>query len=626
MAYLDNYKREVKYINKDFAEYRKALINYTKNYFPNLYSDFNESSPGMMFIEMASYLGDVLSFHGDVQLQESMLYTVDERINLYNLAQSHGYKAKTVVPASVELDVYQLIPSIGEGSQTRPDFRYALVIESNLECQTDDGVRFRTTDAVDFRFSSSYDPTNISVHSVTEDGVIEYYLLKKRVKAVSGTIITRSYEFGDPKKYDKIVLPEDNVTELIDIVDSDNNSWYEVQFMAQDLIPISVRNTPYNNPEMTKYRSSVPYILCYKQIERRYVTRLRKDDRMEIQFGAGMSSEADEEIVPNPFNVAIGLDYFERVVDQSIDPLNFLYTRTYGTAPSDTTLTVRYSVANGLSDNVNSNTITTIVNSTIIDPADTLDTAVLNTIRDSVAINNPRPAFGGANRKPIEIIREEAIANFAAQNRAVTKEDYILRCFTMPAKFGSVSKAYVEADQQLSRWNEYDKISNPYALNLYVLSYNATRQLVPVNDAIKENLRNYLGQYRMLTDAINIKTPFIINIGINFEIITRPNQNSNEVILKCVNKLIELFDPDKMEINQPILISKVYTELDQVEGVQTVQKIEFVNLFDMNQGYSGNVYDIEAATRNGILYPSLDPSIFEVKYPKRDIQGRVNDI
>tara|TARA_R110000822_G_scaffold128195_39_gene264018 strand:- start:1496 stop:3370 length:1875 start_codon:yes stop_codon:yes gene_type:complete len=618
--------RDIKYVSKDFAEYRTALINYAKNYFPDTYTDFNESSPAMMFLEMSAYVGDVLSFYGDVQLQESFLYTVDERINLYNLSQGHGYKPKTVVPSSVDIEIFQLIPSIGEGIETRPDYKYSLIVEPHMQCQTSDGTKFRTVDAVDFRFSSSYDPTETSVYSVADDGAIEYYLLKKSVKAVSGEMITREYPFGDPKKYDKIVLPNANVTDIIDIVDNDGNDWHEVQHMAQDLVPLSIRNTPYNNPELAQYRSSAPYVLCYKQVERRYITRLRPDEFMEIQFGAGLSSEADEEIIPNPFNVAMGLDYFERVIDVSLDPLNFLYTKTYGTAPNNVTLTVRYATAIGLSDNVNAGTITTITSANIINPSDTLDPTVLTVIRNSLAINNTAPAYGGQNRKSLEVIREEAIANFAAQNRAVTKEDYILRCFAMPSKFGSVSKAYIEQDQQLSRWNEYDKIPNPYALNLYVLSYDADRKLVPVNPAIRENLVNYISQYRMMTDAINIKTPFVVHLGIDFEILTKPQENSNEVLLRCVDKVIQLFDPDKMEINQPILISKLYTEIDQVEGVQTVQDIKFVNLFDTNDGYSGNVYDMETATRNGIVYPSLDPMIFEIKYPRRDIKGRVNDL
>lgn len=626
MSTLQNYNRHVKYVNKDFAQMRQALINYAKTYFPNTVGDFNETSPVTMFIEMAAYVGDVNGFYSDVQLQESMLYTVDERINLYNLAQSHGYKPKTVVPASVDLDLYQLVPSIGEGNETRPDFRYALVVESNMQVSADNGTQFRTLDAVDFRFSSSFDPTEISAYNVTDDGAIEYYLLKKKVKGSSGKLNTATYTFTEPKKYDKIVLPEDNVVEIVDMVDSDFNKWYEVPYMAQDTVPISVKNSPYNNPEYARYRSSVPYILCYKQTEHRFVTRIRKDDKTEIQFGAGLSSEADEEIVPNPYNVAIGLDYFQRVTDVSIDPMNFLYTKTYGSAPYNTTLTIRYVTGGGIADNVAARTITQIDSATIIDPIDVVDQSVLTTIRNSLTVNNPRAAFGGMTKKPMDVIREEAIANFAAQNRAVTKEDYILRCYTMPAKYGAIVTAYIDNDTQLTQWNEDNRVPNPYTMNLYALGYDYNRNFVPINEVLKQNLRNYMSMYRLMTDALNIKDPYIINIGVEVEIITRPSENSNEVILRVLDKVIKMLDNDNMGINQPIMINKIRTEVDKLDGVQTVQSIKFKNLFDTNLGYSGNVYPIEAATRNGILYPSVTPSIFEVKYPRRDISVRVTDI
>lgn len=619
--------RSISYVNKDFSEFRTQLINLARNYFPNTIADFNESSPGTAFIEMAAYVGDVLSFYADVNLQESFLSTADERINLYNLAQSLGYKTKTVIPASVELDVFQLIPAIGEGQNTRPDFRYALKIEDNMQVSTTDtdAIYFRTIDSVDFRYSSSFDPTTITTYSVTSDGSIEFYLLKKKVKAVSGQLLTRTYSFNDPKKYDKIVLPENNITQIVSVRDSDNNVWYETNYLSNDLIPISLPNIPFNDPVLSQYHSSVPYILAYKQTERRFITRLRKDDRTEIQFGGGISSEADEEIVPNPMNVGLGLNYFERVTDLSLDQTNFLYTKTYGAVPHNTTLTIQYAISNGLSENVNANTLTKIVQSSIIDPADTTDPTILQTIKDSVSVNNPFPAFGGMDRKPLDVVRQEAMANFAAQNRAVTKEDYILRCFTMPAKYGGIAKAYVEPDSQLGRWNE-DRIPNPYALNLYILSYDQDRNLIPSNEAIKENLRTYLRQYRLMTDAINIKTPWIVHIGVEIEIITRPDQNSNEVLLKVVDKAISLFDPDKMQINQPIIISNITSELDKIEGVQSIYSIKFINLVNQNEGYSGNVYDVQNATRGGIIYPSIDPMIFSVRYPKRDIKVRAIDV
>lgn len=627
MAHLKNYTREVKYISRDFAEQRLQLINYLKTYFPNSFSDFNESSPGMGFLELAAVIGDGTAYYSDVQLQESFLFTADERINLYNLAQSHGYRPKTIVPASVELDIYQLIPSIGEGQNTKPDFRYALQIKENMQVSTDEtnAVFFRTIDPVDFRFSSSFDATTINVYSVTNDGAIEYYLLKKKVKAVAGELKTKTYQFSEPKIYDKIVIDDESVVEVIDIFDSDGNQWYEVPFMAQDLVPTTVRNVPQNDPLLAQYRDSTPSILCYKQTEKRFVTRIRKDDRYEIQFGAGLSSESDEEILPNPFNVGLGLPYFERVTDVSIDPMNFLYTRTYGSAPSNTLLTVRYSTSDGLKGNVNANKITALSDIEFEPLTDVVDQTILQTIQSSVSVNNPYPAFGGQNKKPLDTVREEAIANFAAQNRAVTKEDYILRCYTMPARFGSIAKAYIEQDWQTSKWNS-DKIQNPLGLNLYILSLNADGQFVTCNRAIKENLKNYLKQYRILTDSINVKDCWIVNIGVNVEILAYPDQNANEVVARCLEKLIEIFDQQRMSIGEPIIISKIASQLDRVEGVQSINGIEFTNLIDQNAGYSPVVYDVKNAIRNGVLYPSQDVMIFEVRFKTRDIQVRTSDI
>lgn len=623
----DKLKRDIKYTNKDFGELRLSLINYAKTYFPQVYSDFNESSPGMMFIEMASYIGDVLNFYSDIQLQESFLYTVNERMNLYNLSQGLGYKPKTLIPANVELELMQLIPAIGEGNNVRPDFNYTLNIEEGAIASTDNGIYFRTIHPVDFNYSSSYDPTDISVYSIDNNtGEIQYYLLKKKVKAIEGQLHTAEFTFDEPRPYDKITLSDSNISEIVEMVDSDSNKWYETQYLAQDIVPISIRNIPFNDAELSQYNSSVPYLLSYKQTEKRFVTRLRKDELTEIQFGAGMSTEADEEILPNPYNVGIGLDYFERLEDISIDPMNFLYSKTYGLTPSNTTLTVKYLVSSGLAGNVSSNTITSLVSYNANTPIEIVSPEIYTVILDSLTVNNPHAAYGGMNKKPIELVREEAMAHFAAQNRAVTKEDYILRCYTMPDRFGAIAKVYVEQDVQISSWNSIDKIPNPYALNLYVLALDSNGNFVHANRALKENLRQYLRQYRMLTDAVQIKNPYIINIGINYDLVTRPSYNSYDVLIKCNKKLIELLDNQRMEIGAPINIATLMVELDKIEGVQSVQNIEIENLCDTNLGYSGNVYSIKEATRNGVVYPSMDPCVFEVKYPKHDIKGRIIDL
>ena len=614
-------KKEVKYLNKDFGQFRSNLISFAKNYFPNTYNDFNESSPGMMFIEMSAYVGDVLSFYADTQLREGFLAEARERSNLYNLANSLSYKAKTNTPAYVKLDIFQLLPAVGSGANTSPDWRYALTVQPNALLSSTSTVKFRTLDYVDFSFSSSFDPTEVTVYEIDNTGQVTYYLLKKQVNAVSGEIKTSTFTFGNAKIYDKITLPENNVLEIIDIVDSDGNTWYEVPYLAQDTVPLSIQNIPFNDPTLSANRSSAPFILKYKKTAKRFVTRLRGDNRTEIQFGAGVSSEADEDLIPNPTAVGFGLPYFKRTADLSIDPSNFLYTQTYGQAPNNTTLTVRYTIGGGVSDNVGINTISTINSITYNSFNASLDSAVITFVKNSVAVNNPEPARGGQALRDLESIRQDAIANFAAQNRAVTREDYIVRCYAMPAKFGSIAKAFIIQDDQMS--TDGDRIPNPLALNLYALGYDSNKNFTPLSNAVNENLRNYLSQYRMLTDAINIKTPYIINIGIEFEIIARPGFNGNEVVLRCIESLKRSFDNDKMGINMPIIVNQFISELDRIEGVQTVSSFKITNLYDTILGYSGNLYDIDGATKNGVIYPSLDPSIFEVKYPNSDIKGRI---
>ena len=617
-------KKDVKYINKDFGQFRQNLINFTKNYFPNTYNDFNESSPGMMFIEMASYVGDVLSFYTDTQFKESLLTLVEEPSNLYNLAYAIGYKPKLRTASTVNLDFYQLLPVVGTGANTKPDFKYALTVPTNTVVSTANGVTFRTLDALEFAYSSSFSPSDISVYQLDGAGQITDYLIKKRVQAISGEIKTANYTFSEPKPYDKIVInDEEPVLEIIDVIDSDGNTWYEVPYLAQDVVPVSIPNTSFYDPELAANRGSAPYILKYTKTEKRFVTRLRADNKIELQFGAGISSDSDETIIPDPSNVGSGLSYLERTADLSIDPSNFLYTKTYGEAPSGTTLTVRYTVGGGIASNVNANTVTTI-NDPNVATLDTfgLDTVTVTDVINSLAANNTEPASGGTELKDIEGLRLDAIANFAAQNRAVTKEDYIVRCFGMPSRFGAVAKAYIIQDDQLVTGTE-QKIANPFALNLYTLGYDSNGNFTPLSQTVKENLRTYLSQYRMLTDAINIKDAFVINIGINFELIARPNYNSNEVVLRCIDYLKNKFNNNKMQINEPLILSSISSELDGIEGVQSVLNVELVNLYDVDAGYSGNYYDVNGAIKNKILYPSLDPCIFEIKYPNKDIKGRV---
>ena len=620
-------KKDISYLGKDFGQLRKNLIEFSKQYFPITYTDFNESSPGMMFIEIAAYVGDVLSYYADNNLKEAFLEQASERTNVYDLAKALGYRPKNVVPAYVMLDVYQLVPAIGSGVNIRPDFNYALSIQPGMQIkQTSGNSIFRTLDSIDFEYSSSIDSTEVTIYESDDTTKLPtYYLLKKQSRAVSGEIKKQTFTFSSPVAYDKIVLPDSNIIEIISVTESDGDNWYEVPYLAQDTIFEAVPNLLENDPELFQYRSSAPSLLKLRKTAKRFISRLRSDNKLELQFGSGISDNNDEEIIPNPSNVGNGLSGIRRLVDVDIDPSNFLYTRTYGQAPANTTLTVTYTVGNGISDNVVSNVLSNInfieynedINSTN-------NSSMTNFIKTTVAVTNPNPASGAKTADTLQDIKNNAMSNFATQNRLVTRDDYIIRAYSMPQKFGSVAKAYIVPDDQISQADfQQTRIANPLAMNLYILGFNDSKQLVVLNDAIKENLKTYLGYYRILTDAINIKDAFVINLGIDFEISVLSNYNSNEVLLKCIDSMRTMFDVDKWQINQPIIKSNVTTTLANIKGVQSVVGVKFKNLFDSDFNYSGNIYDIDTATRNGIIYPSLDPSIFEVKFPDQDIRGRV---
>ncbi len=615
--------RDVNYINKDFSEFRTNLIEYAKNYFPKTYNDFNEASPGMMFIEMASYIGDVLSYYTDYNMKETMLQHAQEKKNVYSIAQTFGYKPKLASSANVVLDVFQLVPATGTGASIRPDYNYAFTLEKNSQFNTSDNVIFSTTTPVNFANSSSLSPTETTVYQINSStGAPEFYLLKKQVPAISGETRTKTVTIQGSEPYRKILVDDSNIIGIQSVVDSDGNNWYEVPYLAQDTIFNESVNSEAEDPTLSSDSVETPYILKLKKTSRRFITRITSDDKVELQFGSGISDNPDEEIIPTPDNVGSPLPGNVNKLDQAFDPANFLYTNTYGSAPFNTTLTITYIVGYGLTANVASKTITNILSKNVtFDNTKDLVVALRTSADESLQVNNPNPATGATSVETIDSVKNNALAHFSTQNRMVTKEDYIVRALSLPSKFGNITKAYIASDEQLSPAG--DVVANPLAVNMYVLGYNNIQCLTQVNELTKNNLKTYLSQYRLLTDAINIKNGFIINFGINFEITVLANKNSEAVLLQCIQALKEEYHIDKISFNTPIIIKDIYLTIANVPGVQSVVNVDIVNLIDTSSGYSGNQYSFEQATHKGVIYPSLDPSVFEIKYPDTDIKGRV---
>ena len=605
--------KDITYINKDFNDIRAQLINFSQTYFPNTYTDFSPASPGMMFIEQAAYVSDVLSFYLDNQIQETYLQYARQFDNLYDLAYMFSYKPKATGLASVDLDFYQQVPSKVQGTTTVPDFSYSLIINENTTSTSLSGDSFIISDPIDFSVSSSSDPTEISIAQVNL-GEPTYYLLKKTRKGTSGVINSQTFTLGEYQQFPTLEINANNIGGIIDIFDSDGNQYYEVDYLAQDLVYDNIKNTNTNDPN--NYQDGdAPYILKTKSTNNRFITRFLNESTLQIQFGAGNALQIDEQITPNPDNVGIGLPFGQNKLTTAYSPSNFVFTNTYGTAPSNTTLTVRYLTGGGTSANVDANTINTLnTGNTQFKNSNLSNTTTAQFIFNSLAVNNPIAASGGSDGDTIEEIRQNSLSNYNTQQRNVTADDYLIRALSMPSKFGDIAKAFTTKPS----------IKDPDTiLDLYVLTYDINNNLNIPSNAVKSNLKTYLNQYRMIGDTVNIKDAFIINIECNFEIITLPNFNSSDVLSRCISSLQDYFDIKNWQINQPIIIREITVLLDNIPGVQTVQSISIINKAGTNSGYSQYAYDIKGATQSGIIYPSLDPSIFEIKYPNTDIKGRV---
>lgn len=596
----DNTK-DIKYINKTFSDFKTSLSEFAKTYFPDTYNDFSEASPGNMFIEMAAYVGDVSSFYIDAQIQENFLNLAKERESLYNLAYSFGYRPKLSYAATTKIDIYQLIPSISGNL----DLDYALVIPANTSVTSNiDFSPFITTEDVDFSQTSSAD---ISYYN--ED----FFLIKKSVNVISAEIKTTTVNFPSNTRFASTTISDSNLIQILEVVGSDGDKWYEVPYLAQETIfePVSNANSS---------TTGIDYLLKLKRVPKRFVTRVKSTGSIELQFGAGVSTKLDTEIIPNLDNINLGL--IPSISDniEDYNKASTFFTKNYGIAPSGD-LTIKYLVGGGITSNMPANSLTTInkTNSSNWFKYNPSNTELKNNIINNLLLNNPEPATGGRGGDTVEEIRLNTLNSYTSQNRAVTKEDYIVRVLSLPSKYGNIAKAYISQETYNNTGNLISE--NPLGLDLYILAYDSNKKITTANNTLKNNLKTYLNEYRIITDSITIKNAFYINLAINFEINSDPSYNNRELLANCISQIKNYFDISTWQINQPIILSEIDALLLKVPGVRSVPKVEIINKYGGD--YSPYGYDVYAATKNGILYPSIDPSIFEVRFPDNDINGRV---
>ena len=604
---MANEDKNISYLNKDFGAFKTALQQYAKTYFPTTYNDFSEATPGNMFIEMASYVGDVMSFYLDTQVQENFLLYAKEKENLYAQAYVMGYRPKASYASNTTVDVYQLVPSVTNGGITTPDYAtYGVIVPANTTVtSTSTGTKFITTQQVDFTDTGSTEITFVDSN---------YYLFKKSVPAISAEIKSTTINVGSNQKFANANITDTNILQILNVTGSGGYQWYEVPYLAQSSVFKQIANPSYSTDQ-------VPYLLQLQNTPRRFVSRILSDNTLQMEFGAGLSSnKTDTQIIPTANNIQTGSVPGISLLTNNYNKAGTFFTQEYGLVPSGD-LTVKYLVGGGITSNVPANDLTTIDTTGVTFPGG--GGALNNTVLQSIVSSNSDPSSGGRNGDTADEIRQNALYSYSTQLRAVTKDDYIVRAMSMPAEYGTVSKAYISQDlnQNTQQTVATYPTNNPLALDLYILSYNSSKQLTTGSAVLKQNLATYLNQYRMVTDAINIKDAYYINIGLNFDITVVSGYANKDVITNCITVLKDHFNIDKWQINQPITLSDIQSKLLQVKGVQSVVKLEVTN--KQGGSYSQYGYDIAGATKKGNIFPSLDPAVFEVRFPDVDIQGRV---
>ena len=648
MAYSQDQKYKpsnVRYTSKDFTSIKSDLIEYTKAYFPDTYKDFNETSPGMMMIELTSYVGDVLSYYIDYNYKENVLATATEKRNVVRLSEFLGYKVSPNTPSLVRLRVTTDVGVDADGNVDYSDapqnpINSGLQIQSNI----DSNLKFETLGEIDFTVSGSPDVPPVGAPtSFNANGEATGYTLTRFIQAVSGETKTKSFTITSPTKFLELDLGEDNVIEVLNCVDSSGQRWYEVDYLAQDRIlkeshyTQDGRGDAYNQDIVGGGISSdvaIPFTLDYINTNKKFTTKIDSDDNTtKLQFGNGL----------NRLNISgsSGASLFSMIEQQGLNlsgvpssvinaSLNNLTTNNslnLGETPSNTIMTITYRVGGGAQSNAQAGELTKVTNSD-----------------ESITIINDEPALGGTDGQTVDEIRENAKSFFASQLRCVTREDYQARILNLPAKFGNIAKCYVYRNDDIG------------TLKIYTLSYNQQRQLVQTPLLALNNLRLYIEQFRMINDSLDfgfqliddIFSGYIINFGVQFEVNYDRRFNSTDVKLETINVIKEFFKVGKMQFRQHINLGDLKYNilgLDGVIGIKTLKLIQDTSEIDnfptsLNSkkfhfykgdgtpsvdgtaGY-GFQYNFENATVNDIVKPSVTPAIFELRDPDNDIYGRV---
>lgn len=590
----------INYTSRDFDSIRRDLENYAKRHYPNTYQDFSEASFGSLMLDTVSYVGDILSFYVDYQANESFLDSAVQYTNVVRHARQLGFRLPTSPSSFGKLTFYIRVPasSIGGG----PDLAYAPTLRAGSIFNSTGGGSYTLLENVDFFASSNQ---VVAGEADSQTGTATAYIIRAIGRAVSGRAQVEEFTVGAFERFLKIPLSNVNVADVLSVIDSEGHEYVQVDNLSQNIVYKAIRNSDSN-------RSTVPNILKAVPVARRFVLEQTAVDSF-LQFGYGSDSELLSNSVLDPTNLMLDMNGRNYITDLDFDPTKLISTDKFGIAPSNTTLRVVYRMNTGADVNASINTITTVASPKFkFNSQGTLLAAQRTAVRASLEVTNDEAFVGNISLPTSEEIRQRVKSYFATQNRAVTVQDYQAIVYGMPGKFGAVHRAQIVKD-----FDEFKR-----NLNLYVISTNTSGKLAASNTTLKNNIKNWIAQYKMINDTVDILNAEIVNFGVLYQITLEPNANRYTVINRANARLSKFYKKNQFDIGEPLLITDVYRELLKVKGILDVFDVQIVP----KQGgrYSESNYDFQSnMSADGRMINAAETTIFEIKFPNLDLQGTI---
>ncbi len=586
----------INYTSREFETIRGDLLQIAERLYPDSFQDFSEASFASLMVDSVAYIGDQLSFYLDYNVNESFLDTAYQFNNVLRHGRILGYKYTGRPSTYGSVALFVLVPASATG--IGPDTSYIPILKRGTQFSTRDGLNFSLTENIDF--SNPKNPVVVARVNETT-GAPTYYAIKGYGTVVSGIFVTERVSVGAYQRFRRVSLATPNVSEIISVFDSEGNEYFEVDYLAQDIVYKEVSNKNYKN-------DNVPSIVKPHLVSRKFVIE-REAEAAYLQFGSGKSNDSD--VVANPQSVAIDTHGKTYTTSITFDPTQLSKNESFGIVPSDTTLIVTMRTTNPRSSNVSAGSLNEVVNAFLeFEDRSVLSTSVISTIRNSIEVSNETPIVGDVRAPNSNEVKQRIFDTFPTQNRAVTQADYENIAYRMPAKFGSIKRCSVQRDPDSQKRN----------LNMYVISEDKFGKLTKTNNAIKNNLKIWLNQYRMISDTIDILNPYIINLGIDFSIKTVTGVDRFSVVNQCISRLSKLYK-DGFFIGESFIISDVYSELKKVRGVLDVLKVNLRTQTGPN--YSGATININknlSPDGNQLIIPKN--AIVEIRFPATDIRGK----